>query len=155
MSLAVFNGLPTQFAAGGATVTLGLEEGAGALWQSNNGWSPVSAAYAINNQIGITAELTTVVLTVQKTGIYRVSGLVVATTATSGTLPAVTVTYTDADSATAESIALLTSTTTSAAGTQKSAEAYINVRAGGTTTFTGTAYATATYAAKLRAEYLG
>ena len=79
----------------------------------------------------------------------------IATTATSGTLPAVTVTYTDADSGLAVSDAILTSTTTSAAGTQKYATGVINVKAGGTITFTGSAYATATYTAKLRVSYLG
>lgn len=147
------NGVPYSGAA--ATVTEAFDTNSGAQWFNHNGWKPGSSAFDVNNQLAITAELTTHVVTVPATGLYRVSGLVVQTTATTGTLPAVTVTYTDADSATSESVALLTSTTGSAAGIQKTASAVINVKAGGTITFTGSAYATVTYSAKLRTEFLG
>jgi hypothetical protein len=156
---AVQSGFPSKgpWPAGANTTTSAIDTSTRAEWVNSNGkgWAPVSSAFDVNNQSSITAEITAHVVTVPVTGIYRVSALAVATTATSGTLPAVTVTYTDADSATAESVALITSTATSAAGTQKSGELYINVKAGGTITFTGTSYATATYSAKLRTEYLG
>jgi hypothetical protein len=149
------NGVP--YSPAGNTVTEAFDTNSGAQWFNNgkSGWKPGSAQFDVDNQLVITAELTTYVVTAPATGLYKVSGLVVSTSTDSGTLPAVTVTYTDADSATAESVTLLTSTTNSVPGTQKSAEAIINVKAGGTITFTGTSWATSTYSAKLRTEYLG
>jgi hypothetical protein len=158
MSLAVFTGAPGAnfpFPAGGATVTLGLELGAGALWQSHNGWTPVSDAYVVNNQLSIAAEIATQTITVPKTGLYRVVGLVVATVATSGTMPTVSVVYTDADAATTQTDTLLTGGSTSAAGTTVTGSIIVNVKAGGTIVISGASYATTTYSAKFRVEYLG
>jgi len=147
------SGVPYPAAAN--TVTEAYDTNAHAEWFNFNGWHPSNSAFDVNNQLAIAAELATHVVTVPVTGLYRVSGLVVSTSTDAGTLPAVTVTYTDADSATAESVALLTQTTNSVPGIQKSGTLIINVKAGGTITFTGTAYATSTYSAKLRTEYIG
>jgi hypothetical protein len=144
------------YPAGGATVTEAFDTNSGSEWfNSGHGWKPGSAAFDVNNQLAIAAELTAHVVTVPVTGLYRVSGLVVSTVATSGTMPTITVTYTDADSGVAESVVLLTGGSTSASGTYVAGTDIINVKAGGTITFTGTSYATTTYSAKLRTEYLG
>jgi hypothetical protein len=148
------NGVP--YPAGGSTVTEAFDTNSGCEWfNSGHGFKPGSAAFDVNNQLTIAAELTTHVVTVPVTGLYRVSALVVSTNATSGTIPAVTVTYTDADSAVAQTVDLLTDTSSSASGTSKSADAVVNVKAGGTITFTGTSYASLQYSAKLRTEYIG
>jgi hypothetical protein len=157
MSLNPFSGYASgvPYPAAANTVTEAYDTNAHAEWFNFNGWRPSNSAFDVNNQLAITAELTTHVVTVPVTGLYRVSGLVVSTTTDSGTLPTITVTYTDSDSATAESKVLLTGGTNSVPGTFVQAQLIVNVKAGGTITFTGTAYATSTYSAKLRTEYLG
>ena len=159
MSLNPFSGYASgvPFSAASSTVTEAFDTNTGAQWFNNgkSGWRPANSAFDVNNQLAITAELTTHVVTVPVTGLYRVSGLVVSTVATSGTMPTITVTYTDADSAVAQSKVLLTGGTSSASGTLVEGETVVNVKVGGTITFTGTAYATTTYSAKLRTEYIG
>jgi hypothetical protein len=148
------NGIP--YPAAGSTVTEAFDTQSGSEWfNSGHGFKPGSAAFDVNNQLTISAELTTYVVTVPVTGLYRVSGYVVSTNGTSGTIPAVTVTYTDADSAVAQTVDLLTSTSSSSSGTTKQASAVVNVKAGATITFTGTSYASLQYSSKLRTEYLG
>ena len=149
------NGVP--YSPAGNTVTEAFDTNSGAQWFNNgkSGWKPGSAQFDVNNQLAITAELTTYVVTAPATGLYKVTGLVVSTSTDSGTLPTITVTYTDADSATAESKVLLTGGTNSVPGTFVQAQLIVNVKAGGTITFTGTSWATSTYSAKLRTEYLG
>ena len=156
---AVTSGLPsnTPYPAGAATTTTALDTNTGSDWvnPAGKGFRPVNSSFAQSTQLALAAEMATFVVTAPATGLYELVGLVVSTVATSGTMPTITVTYTDADSGVATSIVLLTGSTTSAAGTIVTGNIFISVKAGGTITFTGTAYATTTYSAKLRVIYLG
>ena len=158
----VFQGNPNtlgEVASGGSSIApnVAIDTVNGALYESvGNGWQALGGALVNKTvQSAITAEMANVVFTVPQTGLYDLSGYEVSTTATSGTLPTISATYTDADSGTSVTATVVTGGSTSAAGTAFSGSALVNAKAGTTITLSGASYATATYTVKTRIQFLG
>ena len=157
------SGNPTVVAPA-ATVTNYLDTFNDAIWISTgNGWTP--AAPALNTKVHVTAQTANnaniLTYKVPVTGLYRVSLYEVSTnTPTSATLPAFTVVYTDADSATAVTDTLADVASVSAIGTVNQGQFLVSVAAAGTIVVATTSYAAGSgtalaYAVKARVEYVG
>ena len=158
----VFQGNPNTLGltvSGGSPIApnVGIDTVNGALYESvGNGWNALGGAVVNKTvQSAITAEMANVVFTVPQAGLYDISAYEVATTATSGTLPTISATFTDPDSATSETKTVVTGNTSSAAGTTFSGQLLANATAGTTITLSGASYATATYTVKTRIQFLG
>jgi hypothetical protein len=158
----VFQGNPNTLgltAAGGSQIApnVGIDTVNGALYESvGNGWLALAGATVSKTvQSAITAEANTVTFAVPQTGLYQITVYEVSTTATAGTLPAETATWTDADSSVASTNAFLTSKATAAAGTVNSGTVTVNALAGTNIVLTASAFATATYTIKTRIQFLG
>jgi hypothetical protein len=158
----VFQGNPNTLGltvSGGSQIapSVGIDTVNGALYESvGNGWNALGGAVVNKTvQSAITAEMANVVFTVPQAGLYDISAYEVATTATSGTLPTISATFTDADSGTSVTETVVTGNTSSAAGTTFSGRLLVNAKAGTTITLSGASYATATYTVKTRIQFLG
>ena len=134
----------------------------GSLFLSaGNGWVPltgVAQRAVASAQVANNANVMT--YTAPATGLYEVSLYIVATnTATAGTVPSVTVVYTDADANVAETDTLAGGAS-SAAGTFFQGSFITNVKQAGTIVIATTSYAAGSgtalaYAVKARVRFLG
>lgn len=88
-------------------------------------------------------------------GLYLVSAYLVTTVATSGTLPSVTATFTDADSGSVVTQTIVSTLSVSATGTSNSASGTVNAKAGTNIAIATTGYATTTYNIRARIAYFG
>lgn len=97
-----------------------------------------------------------VTYTVPITGMYLITGYEVITTATSGTLPAIVATYTDADTGVSTTQTVVASLAVAGTiGLNTSASGSINAKAGTTIVISTTGYVTVTYNVRVRIAYLG
>lgn len=114
--------------------------------------SVVAKAVALAQTANIANLLT---YTVYATGLHEVNTYVVATVATSGTLPAVTAVWTENDNGGAITTTVGASGASSAINTIIEGRYVVNVKAGGTIVLATTSVATLTYNVKVRVAYLG
>lgn len=156
---AIFSGTPVNVPSpAGATVTSGIDKASGAEWVNvGAGWVPTSSAFVKKFVLGTTAaQAALAVITAPVTSLYRVSGYVAQATATNGTLPNITVAYTEGDTSTAiAATAVVTGTATTGIGQSDAGSLIINAKAGTTITVASTAPTTATANVKARIEFLG
>lgn len=156
---AIFSGGPqnSPFPAAGNTVTLGLDTNTNALWVNNNGWNGVSSAIAKAAVSATTAaQATMLVFTVPTTGLYRVSWEAAQATSTNGSLPTVTLAWTDGDNSTVlTSQAFVTGAATTGIGQSQSVEKLIFALAGSTITVNAAAPTTLTANEHARISYVG
>jgi hypothetical protein len=161
----IFQGQPSNIAAGNSAqyAALGLDTVNNALYVSaGQGWVPATGAaggatataQAANNANVLT-------FTAQAAGLYKVNLYEVSTTApTAATLPAITVVYTDADSATAVTDTLASVGSVGAKGVVNQGDFAVSVAAGGTIVIATTSYAAGSgtalaYAIRAKITYLG
>lgn len=157
---AIFSGPPSgaPFPAAGATVTSGLDTNTGAEWVNvGKGWQPNNSAVAKAAVVGTTAaQATLLVFTVPVTGLYRVTFQAAQANSTSGTLPTVTLAWTDGDNGTVlTSQAFVTGAATTGEGQSQSANTEVFAKAGTTITVNAGAPTTTTVNERARIEYLG
>lgn len=135
----------------------------GTLFQSvGNGWVPLTGVISkviASAQVANNANVLT--FTAPASGLYEVDLYEVSTnTPTAATLPAITVVYTDLDSATAVTDTLADVASVSAAGVVNSGRFLVNLAAGGTIVIATTSYAAGSgtalaYTVKARVSYRG
>jgi hypothetical protein len=158
----VFQGNPNLLglvASGGEpnAPNVGIDTVNGAIYESaGSGWTALGGALVNKTvQTSITAEAATVTFPVARTGLYTITVYEVSTTATAGTLPAETATWTDADSGVASTSAFLADKATAAAGIVNTGTVTVNALAGTNIVLTASSFATATYTIKTRIQFLG
>jgi hypothetical protein len=164
MSYDVIQGQPptgvSAFPAGSRTVTSAIDTSTSAEWVNTgvNGWQPVSSAVAKGNSLAQTSTLASLLtFTAPVTGLYAVNTYTVQATATNGTLPVPTVTFTEGDTGTAGATAttVASGTATTGAGQSQSGQAIVNAKAGTPIVVSLGAPTTLTYNAKARISYIG
>ena len=144
---AVFNGPPTALVAPSRQANVGLDAVNGVLYftgPGSIGWSPISgstlSSQNLTGQVANNANLLT--YTVAKTGTYTVNLYGVSTNVPTGaTLPAQTVTYTDAASNTVVTQTLADVTTVGAAGVVNQGQFVIRPLVGTNVVVASTSYA--------------
>lgn len=114
--------------------------------------SVVDKAVARAQTANITNLLT---YTAYTTGLYEIITYVVSTVATSGTLPAVTAVWTEADNTGSITTTVGASGSSSATNTVIGGRYVVNVASGTTIVLATTSVATLTYNVKVRVAYLG
>jgi hypothetical protein len=132
-----------------------LDQNAGVLYYcspSSNGWTPFGGSDLLKSaQLGLAAEPVSQVYSVLRNGLYEIAAYEVSTVATSGTLPAITASWTEADTgASMGPTNVVASAATSAANTVNQGTLIVNALAGTTITLAGASYASTTYNLKLR-----
>jgi len=164
----VFNGNPNTsgvLAQGGLTnaPNLGIDTANGTIYLSAGaGWVPLTgvAQKAIASaQAGNNANVTT--FTAPAAGLYEVDLYAVSTnTPTAATLPAMTATYTDADSNASVTQTIADVGSVASPGVVNSGKLFVNLKAGGTVVVATTSYdagsgTALTYNVKSRVSFLG
>lgn len=156
---AVFSGTPLPtFPAGASTVALGVDKTTGALWTTAiGGWAPSATASGkavANAQTGATTAVLT--YAVQKSGLYRITGLVEQATATNGTPGAVQYAYTNAVSGSAVAAASFTTpAATTGIGQNQTGSVTVHALAGTNIVVSALAPTTLTQNVHARVESLG
>jgi hypothetical protein len=149
MSLAnaVFSGPPTSAVTPSPRqANIGLDQTNGVLYftgQGATGWAPLSSSVA---KVGLTAQVANnanvLTYAVTKTGVFEAILYEVSTnTPTAATLPAITVTYTDADSNTSVTQTLASVGSVAAAGVVNQGQFVIRPLAGTNVVIATTSYA--------------
>lgn len=124
---------------------------------SQNGNKPLTGSVVAKAvSLAQTSNLTNLLTyTVYATGLYEIISYVVATVATSGTLPAVTAVWTENDNGGAITTTVGASGSSSATNTVIGGRYVVNVASGSTIVLATTSVATLTYNVKVRVAYLG
>lgn len=161
----IFQGVPSNIVAGNAPqfASLGVDTVNNTLYISaGNGWvaanGVVSAAQA-TAQVANNANVQT--FAAAQAGVYEVDLFEVSTnTPTGATLPAITVTYTEALSGASVTFTLASVGSVSAAGVVNQGQVFVNVAAGSNIVIATTSYAAGSgtalaYAIKTRIQYVG
>jgi hypothetical protein len=92
---------------------------------------------------------------VPKTGLYRIDGYASQQTSTNGTLPTISVAWTEGDASTSNTATVVTGTATTGAGQYDQGSIIINAKVGTNIVLSSASAATLTYNVKTRVEYLG
>jgi hypothetical protein len=151
------NPLVAGYPAGGRTAASAIDTNVGAEWVAlpQSGWQPVSSAFARAFVLATTAaQAALLVVTAPVSGLYVVNMFANQNTATNGTLPNFTVTYTDVDTGTSVTDTV-TGTATTGIGQAQSAQVVINAKANTTITVASAAPTTLTANVKARISFLG
>lgn len=152
------NAAGSVYPAGARTASTALDTNTGAEWvNALNGWQGNNSNIAKADVLAtVAAQASLLVFTVPVTGLYDVSAYASQNTATNGTLPSFTLTYTDADTSTLLSATpFVTGAATTGIGQAQSAEKLIKAKAGTTITVSSGAPTTLTANVSARIAFAG
>lgn len=155
---AISSGFPagSPYPAGSRTVTEYLDTNTAAVWiNAGNGYAPQPSSFFQSNVLNTTAT-SAPSFVAPVSGAYEVIWLAIQATSTNGTLPTVTVTFTDAETGAVQTTqAFVTGAATTGQGQNQQVQTTLNLKAGSTVTFNVAAPTTLTANEKIRVSFLG